>query len=169
MRFRSVATGVAVVGALAGSAVTAAAQEPRPMAVEGTFGWAGFVDDATIHHKVVGGGLRIPLGSRLSVGPEVTYMRGPWRDCDWFVLGVLWVDLVRERPETRVVPYVAVGGGYMRHDDGYGGDPHEGAFTAGGGARAHLTDCVYVGGDLRLGWEPHLRAAAHIGIRLPTR
>jgi hypothetical protein len=167
MRFRGVATGLTVMVALAVAAGEAGAQERRPLAAEATVGWAGFVDDATINHTVVGGGVRIPFASRLSVGPEFTYMRGPGRDRDWFALGSLWFDVVRETPQTPVVPYLVIGGGYMHHDDGFGGDPHEGSFTGGGGLRARLSDRIYVGGDVRLGWELHLRATAHVGVRLP--
>jgi hypothetical protein len=113
--------------------------------------------------------VRIPFASRLSAGPEFSYMWGPGRDRDWFALGSLWFDIVRETPRTPVVPYLVVGGGYMHHDDGFGGDPHEGSFTGGGGLRARLSDRVYVGGDVRLGWELHLRVAAHVGVRPPVR
>ena len=81
----------------------------RPVAVEGTVGWAGFVDDATIHHGVFGGGARISLSPRISVGPEIAYMVGP--------------------------------------DD----------------------DRVYVGADVRIGWELHLRSTAHVGVTWPGR
>jgi hypothetical protein len=164
---------MAMVAMLAATAGTAAAQTGRPVAVEGTVGWAGFVDDATIHHRVVGGGVRIPIGvDRLSVGPEIVYMRGPRTDRDVFVLGSLWIDLRRERPGAQAVPYVVVGGGIMRHSDDFAFGTYttsEGSFTAGGGIRVHATDRVYVGGDVRLGWELHLRATAHVGVRFPAR
>ena len=77
------------------------------------------------------------------------------------MLGSIWIDsgAAAGRP---VVPYVVFGGGYMSHRDELGRGPipgHEGSFTAGGGARVRVTDRLYVGGDVRIGWELHLRAA----------
>jgi hypothetical protein len=144
----------------------------RPVAVEGTFGYAGFVDDATRDHDVFGIAARIAIGRRLSVGPEIVYMIGPQSDRDWFVLGSLWVDLGSAPETARVVPYVVVGGGYQRHSDRFASGRFasgEGSFTAGGGARVHVIDGVYVGGDVRLGWELHLRATAHAGVTWPRR
>src|SRR5262245_28042959 len=89
------AMAVAVTGMLAAGPATAAAQAHRPLAVEGTAGWAGFVDDAMINHGLVGGAVRVPLGDgRLSLGPEIVFARGPRSDRDVFVLGSLWIDLV---------------------------------------------------------------------------
>jgi hypothetical protein len=172
MRFGDVGRAMALVAMLGATAGTAAAQTGRPVAVEGTVGWAGFVDDATIHHRVFGGGVRIPIRRRLSVGPEVVYMIGPATDRDLFLYGSLWVDLVTERAHTRVVPYCVFGGGYFRHSNRFGSvtfASREGSVTAGGGVRVHLTDRVSVGGDLRIGWEPHLRATAHVGVGFPAR
>jgi hypothetical protein len=172
MRFRGMVTGLTMVVALAVGTQDAAAQERRPLVAEATVGWAGFVDDATIHHRVFGGGLRIPVRRRLSVGPEVIYMIGPATDRDLFLHGSLWVDLLTERAQTRVVPYCVFGGGYMRHSNRFASRTFasgEGSVTAGGGVRVHLTDRVSVGGDVRIGWEPHLRATAHVGVRLPGR
>jgi hypothetical protein len=173
MRFRGMARGLAlVVAALVVGTKETSAQEHRPLAVEAMVGWAGFVDDAPIHHRIFGGGLRIPVRRRLSVGPEVVYMIGPASDRDFFLHGSLWVDLVTERAQTRVVPYCVFGGGYMRHSNRFLSDTFasgEGSVTAGGGVRVHLTDRVSVGGEVRIGWEPHLRATGHVGVRLPRR
>lgn len=150
----------------------AGAQARRPVAIEATAGWAGFVDDATIEHTVWGIGARVPLGSRLSVGPEVLYMIGPGSDRDVFVLGSLWVDLGPQPEAARVVPYLVVGGGYEWHSDRFATGRYvsgEGAFTAGGGARVHLNDRIYLGGEARIGWELHLQATAHVGVTWPRR
>jgi len=149
----------------------AGAQTTRPIAVEGVVGWAGFVDDATDHHALVGVSVRLPIGRRLSVGPEVFIANGS-SDRDTFVLGSLWVDLGPSPDTAPVVPYVVVGGGYMRHNQHFGNRSFvsgEGSFTAGGGVRAHVSDRVYVGGDVRIGWELHLRATAHVGVTWPRR
>ena len=47
-----------------------------PAAIEFLAGHAGFADDATIEHSVFGGAGRVYVTPRLSVGPEITYMRG---------------------------------------------------------------------------------------------
>ncbi|MEO5819486.1 MAG: outer membrane beta-barrel protein [Vicinamibacteraceae bacterium] len=146
-------------------------QARRPVAIEGTVGWAGFVDDATKHHSLFGVGARWPIGRRISVGPEV-FLTHASTDDDSFVLGSVWVDLGPSPDVARVVPYVVMGAGYMRHSERFGRQRFvsgEGSFTAGGGVRAHLTDRIYVGGDLRIGWELHLRAAGHIGVTFPRR
>lgn len=148
-----------------------AGAQTRPVAVEGVVGWAGFVDDATDHHTLVGASVRLPIGRRISVGPEVFVASGS-SDRDTFVLGSLWVDLVRSPETARVVPYFVVGGGYMRHSQRFGSQRFvtgEGSFTGGGGVRAHLTDRFYVGGDVRIGWELHVRTTAHVGVTWPSR
>ena len=163
--------GIVAAMVLAALAGTAGAQGRRPMAVEGTVGWAGFVDDATIEHTVFGGALIVPLTPRTSVGPEFMYMVGPHTDRDWFVLGTIWFDFLNPRPHTYVTPYVVAGGGYMHHSNTFfdttfsGG---EGAFSAARRVRAYLGDRVYAGADVRVGWELHLRMAAHVGVRLPS-
>lgn len=162
---------VAWVAAGVAEAGEAAAQTTRPIAVEGVVGWAGFVDDATDHHALVGASARLPIGRRLSVGPEVFVASGS-SDRDTFVLGSLWVDLGPSPDTARVVPYVVVGAGYMRHSQRFLSQRFssgEGSFTAGGGLRTHLNDRVYVGGDVRIGWELHLRATAHVGVTWPRR
>jgi hypothetical protein len=149
----------------------AGAQMTRPVAVEGVIGWAGFVDDAPDHHALVGASVRLPIGRRLSVGPEVFVAKGS-SDRDTFILGSIWVDLGPSPDVARVVPYVVAGAGYMRHSQRFGAQRFvsgEGSFTAGGGVRAHLSDRFYVGGDVRIGWELHLRATAHVGVSWPRR
>ena len=147
--------------------------QDRPIAVEGTAGWAGFVDDATKHHAVYGAGVRVSLTPRVSVGPEAAYMVGPDGDRDLFVLGSMWIDLLSPAAGRPVAPYVVFGGGYMGHRDELGRGPHpwthEGSFTAGGGARVQVTDRVHAGGDVRIGWELHLRTTAHVGVTWPKR
>ncbi len=168
---RSGWTLAALLAAWVAGAGQARGQEPRPIAFEGTVGWAGFVDDATKHHALVGGAVRFPIGRRVSVGPEIVFADGSTED-DTFVLGSIWIDLGPSPERSRVVPFVVLGAGYMRHSQWFGSQrltSGEGSFTAGGGVRAHLTDRLYAGGDLRVGWELHLRAAGHIGVTWPRR
>jgi hypothetical protein len=134
-------------------------------------GHAGFADDATIEHSVVGGAARFYVTPRISVGPEITYMRGPDADRDWYFLGNLTWDILHPsagRP-PRVSPFLIVGGGFFTHSDRVGTGTFtssEGAFAAGGGARVHITRRVYAMGDFRIGWELHYRVTGGIGVSM---
>jgi hypothetical protein len=147
------------------------AQNRSAPALEAAVGYAGFADDATIAHALVGAAARWQVTPRLSVGPEITYMRGPRADRDLVVTGNVTWDLMPGaggRP-GRVVPYVLGGAGLFRHVDRFGAvsfASNEGAFTAGGGARVWVTRRVYLGGDARVGWELHTRVAGTVGVYL---
>lgn len=60
-----------------------------PAAVEFMAGWAGFIDEAPIDHAVFGGAARVYLTPRIRIDSEISYMRGPNTDGDWFFLGNL--------------------------------------------------------------------------------
>jgi hypothetical protein len=135
-------------------------------AAEIVVGHAGFVDDATIHHGVLGGAIRWYVTPRVSVGPEIVYMRGPRDDRDLMLTGNVTFDFLSPVPRHRFTPFAVVGGGWFRHSDRFG-PSSEGAFTAGIGLRANVSDRWYVGGDARFGWELHTRVAGVVGIRLP--
>ena len=98
-------------------AVSTNAQSIRPpSSIEILAGHAGFADDATIEHSVFGGAGRIYVTPRISVGPEITYMRGPGDDRDWFFLGNFVYDFRSPgsgRPPL-VSPFVIAGGGFSR-------------------------------------------------------
>jgi hypothetical protein len=141
-------------------------------AIEFPAGWAGFVDDARIDHGVFGVAARFSLSPRVSVGPEVSYMIGPGGDRDLFVTANLTFDFFAPRrlQGPRVTPFVVVGGGVFQHSDRFGAETvssWEGAFTAGGGARIWINDRVYLAPDVRIGWEPHVRAAVAFGVTFP--
>jgi hypothetical protein len=65
------------------------------------------------------------------------------------------------------------GGGFMSHRDALGRGPnlwtYEGAFTSGGGVRVQVSDRVYLGGGVRIGWELRLSTAAHVSVSRPGR
>lgn len=148
------------------AAQAGAAERPAP-AVEVAVGYAGFVDDGTIDHTVIGGALRVHVLPRISVGPEIQYMIGPDDDRDLILTGNITFDVLP--PDRRVTPFFVVGGGLFRHSDRFPGSSFsstEGAFTAGGGVRGWLNRRVYVAGDFRFGWELHYRIAGTIGIAL---
>ena len=154
------------------AAAPAAAQTNRPRgAIEALAGHAGFADDATIEHSVFGGAGRVYVTPRLSVGPEITYMRGPGDDRDWFVLGNLTFDLLRPKAgrPPRVSPFLIAGGGFSTHSDRFVSGTFrssEGAFAAGGGTRVHITDRIYAMADFRIGWELHYRVTGGVGVSM---
>jgi hypothetical protein len=144
--------------------------DPRPgPAVEFLAGYAGFVDDATIDHSIFGAAGRVYLTPRLAIGPELVYMVGPNSDRDLYLTGNLTFDVMRPRQgrPRRVTPFLVAGGGFFQHSDRVGTfnyTTYEGAFTGGGGVRGWITDRVYALGDVRFGWELHMRLNGGIGI-----
>jgi hypothetical protein len=153
-------------------APTAQAQDARdrpPPAAELSAGYAGFVDEGLIAHGVLAGALRWPLSPRVSVGPELVYMRGPGGDRDFFATGNLTFDFLTPSPTRAATPYVVAGAGLMRHTGEVGVGTftsNEGAFTAGLGVRARLSGRSYLGAEWRVGWELHTRLTAIVGFNL---
>jgi hypothetical protein len=133
-----------------------------------TAGRADFADDGRIPHGVVGGGVEWVATRHIALGPEVLYMVGPGEDRDLFVLGVARIGILPLH--SRVAPFITGGAGMMTHSNRYGGRPFssvEGAFVVGGGVRINATPHVYIAPELTMGWEPHLRFSATIGVRIP--
>jgi hypothetical protein len=161
-----------VCGMLAAMFARLSAAESRPgPALEISTGWAGFVDNATIHHGVVGGAGRFYVTPRVSVGPELTYMIGPRNDRDLILTGNLTFDFRKPRPgrPLRFTPYLVAGGGLFHHSARFSGRSfatNEGAFTGGGGARFFVTDSLYIAPEARLGWELHQRLTVTVGWQL---
>jgi hypothetical protein len=114
-----------------------AAPASAQTAVEVTGGMAGFVDDAVIGHGVIGVGTRTYVTPRLSIGPELVYMRGPGHGRELFVTANITYEFRQPNTRGRVVPFVVAGGGFMRHSNRFGP----------------------IAGDWRLGWELHSRFA----------
>lgn len=153
----------------AGEALAQSTENRPPPAVEFLAGYAGFVDDATIDHAIVGAAGRVYLTPRVAVGPEFVYMRGPNEDRDLFLTGNLTFDILPpfEGLPRRVTPFLVAGGGFFQHSDRFGPSTftsYEGAFTAGGGVRGWISDRVYLLADVRFGWELHARVNAGVGI-----
>ena len=70
--------------------------------------------------------------------------------------------------EPRVTPFVVIGGGMFQTRDKTprgGFTSYDGAFTAGGGLRALVGDRLNIGGEVRIGWELHIRANGFVGWR----
>jgi hypothetical protein len=152
-----------------------AAPASAQTAVEATAGIAGFVDDAVIGHSVIGVGTRTYLTPRLSIGPELIYMRGPGHDRDLFVTGNITYEFGQPNTRGRVVPFLVAGGGFMRHSNRFGPNAatpfasYEGAAIGGGGVRWYVTDRLSIAGDWRLGWELHSRFAGLVAYSFGRR
>jgi hypothetical protein len=146
--------------------VTASAQGIPGPVVEVSGGFAGFVDESIIPHGTLGAALRWDLGSHLSVGPEVAYMKTDG-DQDLFLTGKAVFDFLRHH---QVSPYFVVDGGLMLHRTTRVRNPpfwaQEGAVSFGGGARINVTPRVFVAPEMRLGWEPHIRISVFVGWRM---
>ena len=158
---------VALAATPAGAQSAALANDRPAPVVEGALGWAGFVDDSVIHHTLAGVGGRYYVNPYISLGPELQVMVGPGQDRDVVLTGNFVVDVLpstASRPR-RTTPYVVLGGGLFHHSNQFGGST-EAAFTAGPGVRVWLSDQAFVAADARIGWEPHLRLAAVVGVVL---
>ncbi len=98
-------------------------------------------------------------------------MVGPGADRDLIVTGNVMFDVLAPTAAgpRRVTPFLVAGGGLFRHSDRFPSGTFsstEGAFTLGLGVRAWTTRRTFVAVDARLGWEPHLRVAATVGVAL---
>ncbi len=141
--------------------------EERPRGtVEFSGGYAGFVDDVTVKHGTFGAAWRWRATRRVSVGPELVYMRGPGRDREVVITGKLLVDVA---PERAVSPYLVADGGVMFHQQDLPGGIYrssEPAVSGGGGLRIDVTPRLFVAPEVRLGWEAHMRLTVYVGWRL---
>ena len=66
---------------------------PPSVVIDGTVGSTTFVDEAMVHHLLIGASPRVYVTHRLSIGPEVVFMRGPGFDRDLLVTGNVPYDL----------------------------------------------------------------------------
>ncbi|MBA2305690.1 MAG: hypothetical protein H0W08_24075 [Acidobacteria bacterium] len=167
-----IAFGVTAISCAGLLARPASAQErPAPVA-ELAAGALLFPDDGiTVKEGLVGGTARFYVSPRLSVGPEVAYVRGD-DHAHLMLTGNLTFDFlgpVNGQPRP-VTPFVVVGAGLFRTREEFPGTADftssEGAFTAGGGVRAHVGTRMILGAEARIGWELHVRVNAIVGIRL---
>lgn len=146
------------------------AQDRPAAAAELAAGWVGFADDGIVSETLIGGSARWYVSPRVSLGPEVLFISGD-NHSHFVVTGNLMFDFlgpVGGQPRA-VTPFVVVGGGLFRTSETFFGDTissNEGAFTAGGGVRAAVTDRVTVGVEARAGWETHVRINGTVGVRL---
>jgi hypothetical protein len=147
------------------------AQERPAPAAEFAAGTLLFADDGIVSEGFVGGAARFYVLPRISVGPELAYISGT-NHSHLVLTGNATFDFLSPlngRPR-RATPFAVVGGGLFRTRQRFPSDPNfassEGAFTAGGGFRARISDYVMAGVEARIGWELHLRLNATIGVLL---
>ena len=133
-------------------------------------GMAGFLDSPTDYRPVVGGALRVRLSRVLSVEPELLYMRESSRDEAYS----FQTALIREfRGGTDVRPYLVAGAGVLHSHFKFPGALEEefssNEFTGGGGVgvRIRVGDRFWIGPELRVGWEPLIRATVSVGYTFP--
>ena len=144
-----------------------ASRAQTPWSAELTAGYAGFLDDATKHFVVLGGGVRRQVTPRVSIGPEVVVMFGEFRDRNVMLTGNVVFDVYPEQDGRRVTPFLVGGLGMYWHRELVRGGPYwssDPAFTAGGGIRARISDAVSASIEYRVGWEPHQRITGSAGF-----
>ena len=152
--------------ALLGQGTAGYAQEaPSRLAVDVSGGYSAFVDETPVGHFTLGGGVRWRLTPKVSVGPEIVFMRGPGDDRDVFLTGKAIVDFMPDRP---VSPYFVADAGAMLHGDRFLSGSYwsrEGAVSAGGGVRIDVSPRLSIAPEFRIGWEPHMRVGALVTWR----
>ena len=137
--------------------------------VEGGLGGAAFTESSGLDHVTTSVGARWHLLPRLSIGPEVVYMKGPETDRDLVVTG----NVVYDFGSGGVTPYVLGGAGLYRHSNtlfltntvSETFTSTEGSFTAGGGVRIPFASGWYIAPEARIGWETHVRLQVLAGYR----
>ena len=135
-----------------------------------TAGGAAFLDEETpLDHSIIGGSVEFYLTPRLSVAPELIYMRGPGTDRDLTLMGNMAYDLARFGKNS---VYVVGGAGILHNTAKFPGsiDPVSSfsEWTAGGGvgAKLFLSNSIFVAPEFRFGWEPLYRITGSIGFTL---
>jgi hypothetical protein len=123
-----------------------------------------------VSEPFVGAAARVYLSPRISIGPEIAHVRGDGHT-HLLATGNITFDLVRPRMATarRFTPFVIAGGGLYQTRERFRDETFtstEGSFTAGGGIRVRVGPRVFAGAEARVGWEPHLRVNALLGVRL---
>lgn len=135
--------------------------------VEGHVGRGFFLDESAIEHSVFGVAARTYVASPLAIGGSLTHMRGPGHDRDWLVMGHMSLDILSKRTPRRVMPYVSLGAGLMRHTNQFGprSFSHTGlAATLLAGARVRAGERWFIAPEAGVGLEAHTRIGVNIGV-----
>ena len=137
--------------------------------VKATFGASGFGDELEYPHVVAGGSVRFYLTRRLSVGPELLYMRRSRDDQDYLFVPSVAYDLTD--PRKRAVPSLIGGvGAYQRR--GRFTSPPTWSADAGAGVKIFLNDRLFVAPEARIGsvgYEATARATVSVGYVISGR
>jgi hypothetical protein len=140
--------------------------QDRAWVVEGTLGYAGFVDDATKNYWAAGGGLRRYVTPRLSLGPELVLMHNSNLATDRQIMATGNITFETHRA-MRLTPFVVGGFGVLATRDQVRGGPFwssDPAFTVGGGVRARAGERVSATAEYRFGWGLHHRVTGSVGF-----
>lgn len=146
--------------------VAGAQERPRP-AVDLGVAWIGFADDGIASESAFVGALRWYVSPRIALGPELVYVGGD-NHSHLVLTGNLTWDVMAEASHPHATPFLVIGAGMFRTHETFFDDSvtsAEGAFTAGGGVRARVSDRVSAGVDARVGWETHIRIGGFVAIR----
>ena len=149
----------------------ASAQERPGPAAELAAGALLFADDGVVTEGFVGGSVRVYVLPRVSLGPEIAYIRGDNHN-HLMLTGNVILDLVAPvngAPQL-ITPFVVVGAGLFQTRESFLDNEtftsSEGAFTAGGGVRGLVGERLMLGVEARVGWELHVRVNAVVGVHL---
>lgn len=141
-------------------------QDATRIELKAVVGTTGFIDDPINYHSALGGAVRLRLSDRVSVEPEVLYLRESSLHDDFsFQTAIVW-DLSHE---TSIQPYLMAAGGLLHSRYEFPGawDEHfsSNEFTGAGGVgvRIRLRDRLWLSPEFRLGWEPLVRATLSVG------
>ena len=180
---------IGVIASIVLLASPAAAQQPAPPAappkpavtIDGNWGYTVFSaknedtgESDSFKHTVLGGGVRIPITSRLALGGEVLRLRGQVADRDWVFAGKLTFDLIQDTPgiPQPAVPYIVGTGGFLKHSDERNEVPiavNTGIGEGGIGVRIAVGRVLYLAPEFRFGFETHWNIGLVIGFRTPSR
>ena len=148
---------------LLGFGLPAAAAQETALEVSG--GKVAFTETT---ETFAGGAARFYVTPRISLGPEISFIQGD-NHTHWTATGNLTLDFITQRSGRHFIPFAVVGGGLFETREKFTNQTftsREGAFTAGTGIRLLLGDRITLGGDIRIGWELHVRAGGTLGVRL---
>ena len=162
----------AVTGPLLGVLLIAAAAEAQHfdrLELKAIIGTSGFVDEVTDYYPVVGAAARVSLTRTFAIQPEFTYLRASARHQDYaFQTAAIW----QFQPGGRLQPYLVAAGGVRHSRFRFPGALRErfssNEFTGGGGVglRVDVGRRLWLSPEVRLGWEPIVRATVSLGYAL---
>lgn len=137
---------------------------PPKAEVRAVFGVATFGDGTEVPHFVGGASARFYVTRRLSIEPELLYMRYSDFDRDYVFNANVAYDITD--PRKKVVPYVVGGVGALHHTDNFGGFTVSSTsltVNGGGGVKIFVSDRLFIAPEFRVGLEPTARATVGVG------